>query len=385
MKVHEQSGNDFASHLHEGQPASQPARLTRRRLLAAAAAAALAPQFLRSTLANTNTGKHPLGEWQSPLLRDHPLVGRIIDVRTGHPLTLQDVIARAARADVLVIGETHDNPDHHRLQGRLLTVFAEAKRREKGRPPAIVFEMIDTDRDAALSAVNGKAGRTADDIFDAAEWDTSGWPKRDIYRPVMQAAAESGGPVVAAGLPRKTVREVGRKGLDVLPADRRQALRLAPLTPAQQESLERQIVKSHCDMIPRRAAAAMSGVQRLRDALLAERVMKALKENGSVVLITGTGHARADRGAPLYIRRHDPKVKTFVVWLAEAQEDAKVWSDLLPEDSRPEALADVVIVTPRAERKDQCEEFRKFMERKKKRHGKTEGKDDRPSGKPAGQ
>ena len=369
MKVHEQSGNDFASHLQETR--GQTARsLNRRHLLAAAAALVLFPASALSAMADTAGKEHTLGPWQSPLLRDHPLVGRIIDARTGRSLALKDVIAQAAAADVLVIGETHDNPDHHRLQGRLLAAFAATKRKRSGRPPAIVFEMIDTDRDAALARVNGKTDRTADDIFDAAEWDTSGWPARAIYRPVMQAAARSGGPVVAAGLPRQTVRTVGRQGLKALPPARRQALRLAPLPPAHQESLERQIVKSHCDMIPRQAAAAMSGVQRLRDALLAERVMQALKENGSVVLITGTGHARADRGAPLYIRRHDPQVKTFVVWLAEAREEARDWRDLLPEDARPAELADVVVVTPRAERKDPCEEFRKFMERKKRHEGK---------------
>ncbi len=384
MKVHEQSGNDFASHLQGCMPAGAPRRLSRRRLLAAALLA-LIPVSVPPARVRAAAGENALGPWKSPLLRDHPLVGRITDTRTGRPLSLEDVIARTAAADVLVIGETHDNPDHHRLQGLLLTAFADAKRREKGKAPAIVFEMIDTDRDAALAKVNGKANRTADDIFDAAEWDTSGWPKRDIYRPVVQAAAENGGPVIAAGLPRRTVREVGRKGLTALPAERRQALRLAPLPPAQQESLERQIVKSHCDMIPRQAAAAMSGVQRLRDALLAERVIKALKKSGSVVLITGTGHARADRGAPLYIRRHDPKVKTFVVWLAETQEDAKDWADLLPEDARPAALADAVIITPRAERKDQCEEFRRFMERKKKRHGKAKEKGNEPSGMPSAQ
>jgi uncharacterized iron-regulated protein len=382
MKVHEQSGNDFASHSHLA--GSRP--LCRRRLLGTAVLAALSLTLPSVTgLAGARkddmpgkAGEQDLGPWKSPLLRDHPLVGRILDAASLAPMRMETLLRRAAQADVLVIGETHDNPDHHRIQAKLLTAYARARRRMKGRPPAIVFEMIDTDRDKAITALNRKPSRSADEIFDAARWEDSGWPGRDIYRPVMQAAAQSGGPVIAAGLPRRTVREVGRGGLEVLPEERRRALRLQPLSPAQQEGLEKQIVRSHCDMIPRSAAAAMSGVQRLRDALLAERVLQGVRRQGSAVLITGTGHARADRGAPLYLRRHDPRLRIFVVWLAEAREDARHLADLLPEDADPARVADAFIITPRARRDDPCEEFRRFMERRKRKKSQKDHKKTAP-------
>ena len=309
----------------------------------------------------------PFGRWKSRLLRDHPLVGRIIDTAGGRRLTPDELARRAAAADVLIIGEVHDNPDHHRIQGWLLSAYAAARRARGGRRPAVIFEMITGDRAAALARLEKEGGRSAEAVFDAARWEGSGWPPRAIYRPVMTAAVRHGGPIIAGGVPRSTVREVGRRGLAVIPDARRRALALAPLSDTQQAGLEKEIVKSHCDMIPRQTARAMSGVQRLRDAVLADRVLDGLRRQGSAVLIAGDGHARADRGVPLYLRRRAPGVRVFVVWLAEAREEAAKLRDLLPDGAVPARLADVIVVTPRAEREDPCAGFARFMKKKEKK------------------
>ena len=77
-----------------------------------------------------------LPEWQSPRERDNPRVGHIVDVRTGMRVTLTELLAELADVPLLLLGEKHDNPDHHALQ--LWLLHALEARREQG---SVVLEM----------------------------------------------------------------------------------------------------------------------------------------------------------------------------------------------------------------------------------------------------
>ncbi len=305
----------------------------------------------------------PFGPWKSELERAHPLVGAIVDAKTLRPMSRGELEKRMRAASVVLLGEIHDNPDHHRIQAALLRAFAKGRR----PAPAVLFEMIETDRRKALDALAGKKGLTADEVFDAVRWEKSGWPPRKLYMPLMRAVVALGRLPRPAGLPAEEVRAISRKGLSSLPEKMRRAMRLSPLPERLRRELEREIVKSHCDMIPLSAARAMSGVQRMRDALMARELLAGYRARGSAVLIAGGGHVRHDRAVPLYLARMGGAPRPFVVWMAEARKEARDIAGLLPENTRPADLADVIIVTPRARRKDPCEEFRRFMEKKRKK------------------
>ena len=350
--------------------------LSRRQLLARASAAALlslpAPAALITT-AHAATAA-PFGPWQTKLFADHPLVGRILDASTKADIGLSALERRVEESALLILGEVHDNPDHHRIQAHLFTRFAEKRK----RPPAAVFEMIPYDLQPKLDALRERKRITADDVFDAVDWDHSGWPSRDIYRPIMQAVLAANAPIIAAGLPRKRIKALIDRPGSAVSRQEIGILRLGPLPDELQQALERDIVKSHCDMISRETARKMSFVQRMRDALLARHLALAHAREGSAALICGNGHARKDWAVPFYIKRQrkgayfGPQGKRLsppdplVIWQAEVREDARDVTDLLPEGAEPAKLADIIIITPRAKRKDQCEEFRRFMQRKRK-------------------
>src|SRR5690349_16481807 len=50
------------------------------------------------------------------VLEHHPLAGKIWDVRAGAFVSQRDLLARLPSAPQVILGETHDNPEHHRLQ-----------------------------------------------------------------------------------------------------------------------------------------------------------------------------------------------------------------------------------------------------------------------------
>src|SRR6266480_2784062 len=79
----------------------------------------------------------PLPEWQSPLGRDHALIGTIWDVRAGVAITPETFVTRVAARRFVLLGEKHDNPDHHRLQAWVVGALIAA-----GRRPAVAFEMF---------------------------------------------------------------------------------------------------------------------------------------------------------------------------------------------------------------------------------------------------
>jgi uncharacterized iron-regulated protein len=86
------------------------------------------------------------GAWQAPLGREHPLTGRVWDVNAARFVTPEVLAAGLARARYVLLGERHDNPDHHRVQAALVRALVNA-----GRRPAIAFEMFSADNADAIA------------------------------------------------------------------------------------------------------------------------------------------------------------------------------------------------------------------------------------------
>ena len=120
-----------------------------------------------------------------------------------------------------------------------------------------------------------------------------------------------------------------------------------PLTTPEQTEREAGQREAHCNALPEDLLAGMVEAQRLRDAVLADAVLKAWRATGGpVVLITGNGHARRDSGVP--------------AMLAKAAPDLSVFSIGQYEESAPaDPPFDLYLVTPAAEREDPCLAFRK--------------------------
>ncbi len=70
--------------------------------------------------------------WKSPLGRNHPLTGRIWDVSSEQFIDRETLVKRLAGADFVLLGERHDNPDHHMLQAEVLRSLIAV-----GRRPAV--------------------------------------------------------------------------------------------------------------------------------------------------------------------------------------------------------------------------------------------------------
>ncbi|QRN96898.1 ChaN family lipoprotein [Archangium violaceum] len=292
-------------------------------------------------------------EWRSPLHRDHPLVGRIWDARRNRQVDEPTLLAELSRVRFVLLGERHDNPDHHRLQAELVRGLTAS-----GREPVLAFEMLDTEQQAAVDEALARAPGDPDAIAQAVAWEKSGWPDWSLYRPIFAVGTERGLPILGANLPRRQVRELVTRGPEALAPETRARLGLdTPLPEAVDRAMRAEMHESHCGHLPESMLAPMVLAQRARDAQMADRLLSTSAEDGAI-LITGAGHARTDRGVPADLVRRAPEQPVLAVAFLEVSPEAREPSDYAPTDSPGKLPYDYVWFTPAAEREDPCAAFR---------------------------
>lgn len=240
----------------------------------------------------------------------------------------------ASDAQIVFLGEVHDNPDHHLTQAEWIRALS---------PKAVVFEMI-TPETATGSVYDMQTGAEA--LQQALDWNASGWPDFAIYWPVFQALGPA--QVYGAAVPRAKTRAVFTDGAGAVfsPQTVSRFGLDAALPPAQQDAREAMQFAAHCDAMPMEMMPGMVTVQRVRDAQLARVALLALSETGGpVVVITGNGHARKDWGAPAAIARAAPDVRVFALGQSE-------------DGRAPDGAFDQIADAPAAQRPDPCAGFK---------------------------
>lgn len=266
----------------------------------------------------------------------------------GAALSRAQFAARLADADVVLIGEQHDNAEHHRLQAWIVGEMA------KRGPVAVAFEMIDATRQEALAAFLAEPQRDAAALGARLEWDGSGWPDWALYRPIADAALRQTNPparpIVAANLPPAQARDIARNGANAesLDAALRESLRRAEAEETALLAIHAADIRDgHCGMLPERMLGSFALAQYARDEAMARSVIGAATGGARVALIAGNGHARRDVGVPRHLARLAPGLKLLSVGLIE-------------ETARAESAPfDIVWRTAAIERGDPCAAFAK--------------------------
>jgi uncharacterized iron-regulated protein len=282
---------------------------------------------------------------------DHPLTGQIYRVADGTRVSQAELVADASRADFVLIGERHDNPEHHRLQAELVAAL-EAK--SQG-PRAVAFEMIPAWRQLDiveyLAADHNPAG-----LGEAIAWDASGWPAWAWYQPIVEVALARDAQIVGADLGQAEQRAAFVQGAQAFrsPFVRRTGLGEA-WPPPMMVSLQDELRAAHCGQAPGSVVIGMMRVQRARDAMMADRLAATAGRAGGV-LIAGNGHIRNDRGVPWYLARLRPEARSVSIGLLEVQDDVLEPAPDLPYDY-------VWFTAPVDDRGDPCETHDALLQR----------------------
>ncbi|MDD9729280.1 ChaN family lipoprotein [Mameliella sp. AT18] len=257
----------------------------------------------------------------------HVILGLLLCAGSAVADTLSD-------ADVLFLGEVHDNPAHHARQAEIVAEV---------QPRAIVWEMLDPE---AMPRITPDLIADEAALGAALNWADSGWPAFSMYYPIFVAAPEAAH--FGAQVPRDAARAVMSQTL--VEAFGENAARFGldrPLPVGQQERREALQMAAHCDALPADILPMMVDIQRLRDARLAAAALEALEATGGpVAVITGNGHARKDWGAPALLALAAPDVSILALGQGEN------------EGAAPDGGFDLIESAPPVDRPDPCEAFR---------------------------
>jgi uncharacterized iron-regulated protein len=288
--------------------------------------------------------------WRSPLLADHPLVGVVWDARGHRPVDRAVLEGACGRADLVLVGEVHDNPDHHRLQLELVEAIVRA-----GRRPAVAMEQFDREHQAALDRARAERPGDAGFLADAAQFDRRGW-QWPFYEPIVALALRENLPLVAANLSRRDGAAVVERGFAALGDGAAERLGLAqPAGAAQATAIEAAVRDGHCGKLPERVVPRMAAAQRARDAVMADALLA--RASGGAVLIAGNGHVRRDLGVPVYLAARAPQGGVLVVGILEVAADLVRPGDYVVPAAGEVPQFDFVAFTPRTSRPDPCAAF----------------------------
>jgi uncharacterized iron-regulated protein len=244
--------------------------------------------------------------------------------------------ARLRDARFVLLGEVHDNPQHHRERAALLSALL-----ADGRPAQVLFEQMPRGTASAIAS----APRDAESVATAGRLDRKAW-RWPLHQPLLDAALAGDATIAGANLERDDVRAVMRGGMQAVAPELRALLAEDRWTPAQQAVLERSIDAGHCGLLPRERWPAMALAQRARDAAMARAMLDA-KGAERVVLIAGNGHVRADVGVPHYLR------------VAGVPADRIATVGYIEDGDEAPAGFDFVRRSPPAARPDPCEALRR--------------------------
>ncbi|HEY0171716.1 MAG TPA: ChaN family lipoprotein [Pyrinomonadaceae bacterium] len=291
----------------------------------------------------------------------------------GRAVTLQTIIDSLEGADVLFVGETHDNAVAHLLEAELLRRADErfGAASPKRRDVALSLEMFE--RDVQIVLDEYLAGLITERHFLLS---SRPWRNYETdYRPLVEYARARRLPVIAANAPARYVSRVSSRGPQSLSALSKDVVKdwLPPLpfppaseayaskfnrfmsgggaaapahTPAQALTTTPPTAPT-APAAPTAAQASAHGslhlleAQTLRDASMAYQIAEFLKRGRDplVVQVNGTFHSEERMGVPELLARYRPKARSVIVTI--------VPDEGFPEFDAPRLarLGDFVIIT----------------------------------------
>jgi len=218
-----------------------------------------------------------------------------------------DVVAEMAKRDVVLLGEYHDEDDHHRWQVQMLSALHVL------RPNMVIgFEMFPRRLQPVLDRWT-KGELTLKQFLEQAEWDKVWNTPPDLYVPLFQFARINRIPMVALNVDNKLNKTIREKGWEQVPEAEREGVgRPAPPPEAYRDYLF-DVFRMHADVHgakgdkPSKNDAAFVRFvesQTTWDRAMAEALATRVKSDNKplAVGIVGSGHLRFGHGIPHQLR-----------------------------------------------------------------------------------
>ncbi len=260
----------------------------------------------------------------------------------GKPSSLKKIIKKVKKADVVFLGEYHDDSVGHALQFEIFKSVV-GKYGEK-RKVALSLEMFERDVQVVLDEYLQGVITEKHFLASSRPW---GNYKTD-YRPLFELAKEKHLPVIAANAPRRYVNMVARLGKDSVSKLSDEAKSWLPPLPIREPS-KAYVAKLNA-LMGGHGSQKILYSQTLWDMSMAYWVSQYLKQDKKnlVVHLNGSFHTSNHLGTVEQLHIYNPKAKALVVTM-QYEKDFKNFNK-----AKHKGLGDFVILTdakqPRSKR-----------------------------------
>lgn len=283
-------------------------------------------------------------------LAAQPMPDQIWSTAAQRWLPYAEFVQTLRAADLVFLGEQHDNPFHHEARATLIADLA--------RPGLqLVFEQLPAqDRFTIPSQETNVLGLLRARGFQDKAW---GWP---LHAPLFSVAQRLAIPIAGGNLQPGLGRRVYAEGTQALPLAIQQALASASLTGAAREALDRALVDGHCGQLPASMAPVMRLIQQATDLSL----LLAADAERPAIVIAGNGHVQKTFGIPQYAQQLYPDTRHWAVGFLETStakrrddQTVSVGDEEKPSDPTREDQQryDFIWPTPAVDREDPCKGF----------------------------
>jgi uncharacterized iron-regulated protein len=209
----------------------------------------------------------------------------------GRAVSAELVFEKAARADVVLVGERHGEAAHHAWQSEVLSALAALE-----RPVALGIEYLPRGAQLLLHAyVAGHLDEAG--MLAGADWDSAWGYDFDAYRGLFETARARHIPILALNVERSFVRQVARFGFEAAAAQGAPIGRPAPASPAYAAELKESF-ESHGKAADPDAVSRFIEAQTSWDRAMAETIAQALSARPGVRIVAtmGAGHVAFGHG-----------------------------------------------------------------------------------------
>lgn len=253
--------------------------------------------------------------------------------KNGKESNYQDLIKNAAKADIILFGELHDNPVIHWLELQLLKDL-----HAKDANIVIGMEMFETDDQVVLNEYLHGTIEERHLTSEAKVWNNY---KTD-YKPIIEFAKANKLPVVASNIPRRYANLVYRKGIESLDALDAEAKKwIAPLPVEIDLSLPgyQSMISSMGGHGTPASAENLARSQAMKDATMAYFTHQHMQKNSRFIHYHGTYHSKNFEGIAWYLKKLNPKADVLIIHSVEQKDISKL------EDEH-KGSADFILVVP---------------------------------------
>ncbi len=233
----------------------------------------------------------------------------------GKKISYRKLLKKAEKADIIFIGEEHDNPVAHwfelKMTKDLLSKFNAKKNNQKKLE--LGAEMLETDNQEAYQKyLKGEID------YKTLKKEARLWPNFNTdYKALLDFAKEHNISFSATNIPRRYANKVfkyGFKSLDSLSSKEKKWI--APLPIAYDSTLSAYVAMTkmeHMKFLPKNLKQNMPKAQAIKDATMAHFILKNHKKGNVFIHYNGSYHSNDHQGIVWYIKQANPEAKVLTI------------------------------------------------------------------------